>query len=397
MASIVRRRNSFSVVYYTTAEGQRKQKWEAYHSLEEAQRRRDLLKIYEDQRRLFKYSKVETVEQLMYEYIRLYGLSRWSLSTYQGNYGIIQNYIIPNIGTMRLRELSPRVVAEIYRQMQQMPQHIDRFQKTEYKRISTSLLRNIHKILHSAAERAIQWEYMTRNPFHGVPMPKSRPQPGMYLEAHQIVKLLECCENERLKIAILLAFVGTLRKGELLALTWADVDFGNGAIHVNKTISRVRKEALELLSHRDVLYVFPAQSSASVLVLKQPKTDSSIRTVYLPGAVMESLKRRCHGQPMTGLIFSYSDGRPLQEKTITKWFYDLLEQANLPRVTFHSLRHSSITYKLIITEGNIKAVQGDSGHAQAEMVTEVYGHILDTCRKETAKRFENAFFSEMAP
>ena len=63
--------------------------------------------------------------------------------------------------------------------------------------------------------------------------------------------------------------------------------------------------------------------------------------------------------------------------------------------SFHSLRHSSISYKLVLTGGNIKAVQGDSGHAQAEMITERYGHIIDTCRKQCAEDFEEEFYKGM--
>lgn len=67
----------------------------------------------------------------------------------------------------------------------------------------------------------------------------------------------------------------------------------------------------------------------------------------------------------------------------------------MPQVDFHSLRHSSITYKLILSSGNIKAVQGDSGHAQAEMVTEIYAHVLDGARKLNAKKFETEFYCNL--
>ena len=66
-------------------------------------------------------------------------------------------------------------------------------------------------------------------------------------------------------------------------------------------------------------------------------------------------------------------------------------------MVFHSLRHSSITYKLKLNGGDVKAVQGDSGHAQANMVTEVYSHILDNDRKRNAQLFEKEFYSREAP
>ena len=61
-------------------------------------------------------------------------------------------------------------------------------------------------------------------------------------------------------------------------------------------------------------------------------------------------------------------------------------------VCFHSLRHTSITYKLKLNGGDIKSVQGDSGHSQVNMVTEVYSHILDENRKRNAELFEEAFY-----
>lgn len=69
------------------------------------------------------------------------------------------------------------------------------------------------------------------------------------------------------------------------------------------------------------------------------------------------------------------------------------KEAGLPNVVFHSLRHSSATYKLKLSHGDLKATQGDTGHAQIDMITEVYSHILDEDRKINAQKFEVAFYS----
>ncbi|RGR62529.1 hypothetical protein DWY32_11295 [Agathobacter rectalis] len=73
-----------------------------------------------------------------------------------------------------------------------------------------------------------------------------------------------------------------------------------------------------------------------------------------------------------------------------------MKKEGLPDVVFHSLRHTSVTYKLKLSGGDIKAVQGDSGHAQADMVTEVYGHILDEDRKKNARLMKVLGNPEMA-
>ena len=158
---------------------------------------------------------------------------------------------------------------------------------------------------------------------------------------------------------------------------------------------------MQVLNHRDVLYEFPPvlPEEKTVLVLKSPKTASSNQKVYLPKTLMEILyefyrSRNRVGAPSVfpDLIFCYEDGRPIQETTLTKYFHIALERTGLPKVPFHSLRHSSITYKLALSGGDIKAVQGDSGHAQADMITERYGHILEESHRNTSQRFEELFY-----
>ena len=95
------------------------------------------------------------------------------------------------------------------------------------------------------------------------------------------------------------------------------------------------------------------------------------------------------------LVFAGPMGMPTESSTIPGAFEKLIkEHPELPKVVFHSLRHSSITYKLKLNGGDIKAVQGDSGHSQVKMVTDVYSHILDDDRKHNAELFEEAFYSE---
>ena len=92
----------------------------------------------------------------------------------------------------------------------------------------------------------------------------------------------------------------------------------------------------------------------------------------------------------TGLAFGY----PIGECYIREKMKKVIKEQGLPDVVFHSIRHTSVTYKLKLSGGDIKAVQGDSGHAQADMVTEVYGHILDEDRRKNAELMERAFYNK---
>ena len=135
--------------------------------------------------------------------------------------------------------------------------------------------------------------------------------------------------------------------------------------------------------------------NTTLLVLKIPKTESSVRKVFLPRSVAEMLQKWKLKQLNTKAILGeeYNDynlvmtsefGSPLESGTIRVSFNKLIEEHHLPKVVFHSLRHSSVTYKLKLNKGDIKAVQGDSGHS----------HIIDEDRKKNAELFEDAFYKK---
>ena len=92
------------------------------------------------------------------------------------------------------------------------------------------------------------------------------------------------------------------------------------------------------------------------------------------------------------MVLCFEDGRPVEHNIIRKGLAKVSEKAGLPSVVFHSLRHSSTTYKLKLNHGDIKATQGDTGHAQADMVTDLYSHILDEDRKINAQKFDESFY-----
>lgn len=79
---------------------------------------------------------------------------------------------------------------------------------------------------------------------------------------------------------------------------------------------------------------------------------------------------------------------------IRQFFKKLIKDNDLRPVVFHSLRHSSTTYKLKLSGGDIKAVQGDTGHSEAAMITERYAHILDDDRRINAEKFEEMFYQQ---
>lgn len=215
-------------------------------------------------------------------------------------------------------------------------------------------------------------------------------------------------------MAMNLAFSCSLRMGELLGLTWDCVDIspeaiaeGTAHIYVDKELQRVRREAMDALDGKDILKILPSVSkaTATVLVLKKPKTKTSVRKIFLPRTVAEMLTAWRERQEETkeyigeeyqdlNLVLAGPTGLPTEGSTINDAFHRLIRDNDLPPVVFHSFRHASVTYKLKLTGGDIKSVQGDSGHAQGKMVTDVYSHIIDDERKNTARLFEEAVYAK---
>lgn len=162
----------------------------------------------------------------------------------------------------------------------------------------------------------------------------------------------------------------------------------------------------ERLDDRGVIKNFPiAKLNAKThLVLKKPKTSSSVRKIWLPRTValilkdwkqkQDNLKEILGDAYMDfGLVITHNDGRPVDLEVIERSFTALKKEVGLPEgATFHSLRHASATHMLYISHGNIKDVQGDTGHKSADILTNVYGHILDERRKENAKLFDQTFY-----
>ena len=169
----------------------------------------------------------------------------------------------------------------------------------------------------------------------------------------------------------------------------------------------LEKESLNALDGKDVLLVFPTnhKKNSTVRILKTPKTESSVRKIFLPKSVanmlvdwkveQDEMKEILGDEYMDyNLVMASTFGLPLGDGAIRGPLKKLIEDYNLPPVVFHSFRHSSVTYKLKLNGGDIKAVQGDSGHAQVNMVTDVYSHILDDDRRKNAELFEEAFYEK---
>lgn len=406
MTSIKKRsEHNYSVVYYyTNAEGVKKQKWESFPTLKAAQERKaevDFLKV----KGKFKITEIKTVNELLDDYIELYGEDKWAISTYHKYCRTLDTYVRPVIGETEVQKLDFRTMNIFYKQLEKGKLGVTATTKT---------IKEINKILRCVFNWAVQMDLMEKNPLQYTNFPKTEVTEKNIWNEAQLEKALYYCDDKILYLIINLIIAASLRVGELLALTWdcihiteKDIEEGTAHILVNKTLERLNREAMQTLKKRDIFYEFPPERSTQQtrVVLKTPKTASSVRIVYMPTTVAKILlehKKAIENTKLLlgneyidhNLVFVSWNGMPLSHRYINDRLHRLAVRANLPDITSHGLRHSSITLKLRLTGGDIKAVQGDSGHAQAKMVTDLYAHIVDEDRRKTAELLEENLFKK---
>lgn len=335
------------------------------------------------------------------------------MSMYDSQTALIANYINPIIGDMEVQYITTRVVDKYIQTLQKTPSVSRKNRKARTEFVTNSTIEKIIKLLRCAFKQAVRWELIEKNPFDNVVLPKTEYKKRDIWDAETIRLALDQCTDSKLYIAMNLAFACSLRMGEILGLTWKNVHIedeniatDNAYIYIEAELTRASKQAIETLGEKDIYHIFtPLMPNTSTrIILKKPKTDSSIRKVWLPKTVAYILREWKTSQEELksflgdeyqdfDLVVALPNGRPCENRIIEKEFSLLKQKAGLPNVVFHSLRHSSTTYKLKLNHGDLKVTQGDTGHAEIDMITKVYAHILDEDRKINAQKFESAFYA----
>ena len=413
MASIVKRKNTYSVVYnYINEHGESKQKWEKCANYKEAQKLKAEIE-HQQMTGTFVAPVKQTVEEFLNDFVMLYGEKKWGVSSYDNNCALIANYINPAIGKLEIQSISTRTVDQLIKTLQKTPAVSTRTRRATSRYLTDTNIEKIIKLLRCAFNQAVRWELISKNPFDHPVLPRTRYNRRDIWNAESIRKALESCDDSKLYIAMNLAFACSMRMGEIQGLTWdnvhisdADIAADDAWVYVDKELTRATKRAIDVLGEKDIYHIFEpiAGDPKTRLILKHPKTDSSVRKIWLPKTVAYILRKWKESQDELkdfmgaeyqdfNLVLAQENGRPVEQRVLEKEFNRLKQKAELPNVVFHSLRHSSTTYKLKLNHGDLKATQGDTGHAEIDMITKVYAHVLDEDRKINAQKFEASFYS----
>ena len=230
MASIVKRRKKFSVVYtYIDETGKKRQKWETFDTNAEAKKRKAQVE-YEQETGIFIVPSAKTVNELLDEYMSVYGVNSWAVSTFEAKKSLLKNYVRPIIGDMKLEEINTRVIDQYYRSLLKVKSVIINNKKPASEYVTAHTVREIHKTLRSAFNQAVKWELIAKNPVLNATLPQEEQVLREIWSADTLFKALELCDDDNLALAINLAFSCSLRIGELLGLTWDCVDISPKSI-----------------------------------------------------------------------------------------------------------------------------------------------------------------------
>ena len=392
--------------------GETKQKWETRTSYQEALKRKAEIESQKSSNSFLPPTN-QNITEFLSDFVSLYGEKRWGVSMYDSQNSLIANYINPIIGDMKVQDITTRVVDKYIQTLQKTPAVNTRTHHAKTEFVTNATIEKIIKLLRCAFKQAVRWELVAKNPFDNVVLPKVEYKKRDIWTADMIRTALDQCTDSKLYVAMNLAFACSLRMGEILGLTWSNVHISdeeiaddNAYVYIDKELARASKRAIEMLGQKDIYHVFTPlfPNTSTRIILKKPKTDSSIRKVWLPKTLAYILREWKSAQDELrallrdeyqdyDLVVALANGRPCEDRIILKSFEKLREKAGLPKVVFHSLRHSSTTYKLKLNHGDLKATQGDTGHAQIDMITSVYAHILDEDHKINAQKFESAFYA----
>lgn len=246
--------------------------------------------------------------------------------------------------------------------------HIDRWMASMRADPKTAgRMEKAYPVLRRALNVAVKSGAIPESPLNRVDPPKVRANEAEVLTADQSRQLLEATRGDRYHALICLALTSGMRLGELLGLTWPDIDFDRQSVAVRRAQSELN----------------------GVVTYGEPKTKAGSRTIALDEMSLEALsllrqQMFIEGQDMTGSVFVRPSGTPVRRGRLrTDYWYPLCKRLNLPTVKFHALRHTSAT--LALAHGaNMKSVQSRLGHSKIEVTMNVYGHVVEGMDEVTA-------------
>ena len=285
----------------------------------------------------------------------------------------IRLHIKPALGAIRLESLKTHTIQKFYNELTH---------GTKGKHpLSPKTVKNIHGVLHHALNQAVANEMLRFNPANACTLPRIEKKELKPLDEENIKEFLKVIQGTRYEDIFLVTLFTGMREGEVLGLTWDCVDFEKGILLINKQIQLHQEKELK-----------------GAYTLTSPKNGKS-RTIAAAPFVMKCLKRQkvkqtewrlkageAWGNP-DGLVFTDEIGGHLTKSSVYREYKAMVKRVGRPDARFHDLRHS-YAVAAISSGDDIKTVQGNLGHATAAFTLDVYGHVTNKMKRESASRIE---------
>ena len=276
----------------------------------------------------------------------------------------IYQHIIPALGNIQMDKLTTNDIQQFYAKLKQG----GRLLRTELygEGLSDQTVRGIHTTLHAALDKAVSEKLLFRNPADGCRLPSAKAREMQVLTPEEIQRLLIQAKEDCCYELLLLELSTGLRRGEICALQWDDLNLRTGELRVQRQVHRIK----------------------SKLVASPPKTKAGNRSVILPVPVLGVLKAYKETMNSRWMFPSpVSEDSPRDPAAVRKRLQTILERAGCKKIRFHDLRHTFSTAAL--EHGmDIKTLSTIIGHVSSSTTLNIYAHVTDEMRRTAAVKID---------
>lgn len=285
----------------------------------------------------------------------------------------LYTYVVPALGTVELSRLEPLHLERLYNRL------LAGGRADGSGGLSERTVLHVHRILSRALSQAIKWQLLGKNPCAGVEAPRPPKTKGSAQSVAETRDMLAAAQGSALYVPVLIAVTTGLRRGEILALRWADLDLAGASLTIGQSL----------------------EQTVGSLRFKSPKTETSGRSLTIPTELVEALRvhqreqferRQLLGDCYRdlGLICCRSDGRPWRPDAFSTEFGQFLKKHNLPHVRFHDLRHTHAS-QLIAAGVHLTLISRRLGHATIGITSDTYGHVIAEVERAAADVMERLY------
>ena len=276
-------------------------------------------------------------------------------------------HIIPSIGEIPLNKLTQSDLQKFYADLKKngRKSKVERYGTG----VSDRLVRSCHATCRTALQKAVEEKLISVNPAIGCKLPPKKAQEMQVLTHEEMRRfLIQSKQDDFYELALLELATG-MRRGEICALKWSDLDFETGALHIQRQAYHV--------DHG--------------VVISEPKTKQSCRSIILPPSVLNVLRQYREAVDSEWMFPSpVKEGEPLNPNGVYRKMVKILDRAQCKRVRFHDLRHTFATTAL--EHGmDIKTLSAIIGHVSSATTLDIYSHITDDMQANAANKIEKRF------